>query len=844
MTPQGLGSTYRLDLRAVGLRGATALVPYLSGLGVQTLYVSPLGQAAPGSTHGYDVVDPTVLDPALGTPEDLEALLCSLDTSGMGLLVDIVPNHMAAAEANRWWWGVLREGAASPWASFFDIDWEMGEGKVVLARLGEPLASVVEKGVELVQGETLVVGGVRLPLASWGKGAALEPGVVAPEVAAELLGSQHYRAAYWRVARFEGNYRRFFDVDALVALVMEAPGVYRATHPFVLALAADHRVKGLRVDHVDGLADPFGYLSALRADAQQRDDGGPVVLVEKILGQNEELPGAWPVAGTTGYELADLAVRLLIDPSGAARLEAFSSQMAGGARGFSSIALAGRSDALRELFPGALSRLAEVAARGLDEVAPGHDICAQDLLAAFDALISHLDVYRTYLGTPGPRATNRPLARAAAAARAGLDTQGRRALRGLCDLLVGRVGLEGADAPSRTELVRRFEQLSGDVAAKGVEDTALYRWHGLAALADVGSDPGRPPIDCAELHRELARRRKKTPGGLNTLSTHDSKRSADVRARLCALSEDARHVERVVKRWASRHAGMLGSRAPSWTDMFGYYENLIGIWPFEPPSPAQRKELARRLGDASCKAAREAKLRTSWLEPDPSYEALLTELCAVSIGNEQTRAELGMLLRRIGPAALTNSLSMVVLSMTAPGVPDVYQGGEVMSLSLVDPDNRRRVDFDDLGAKLALADEHPSISAVTTAMGCWQSGIIKLLVTRALLKTRRDRASLFATGSYRALSVRGSLSDHVVAFVRADRSDWVLSVIPRMTMTLAGPGKLALGQRAWGDTEIVLGTRAPRSVVDKITGERHRLGATVGVADLLGVAPVSVLLGA
>jgi (1->4)-alpha-D-glucan 1-alpha-D-glucosylmutase len=784
--PRPLGSTYRLQLNGLGFVGAQGLVGYLSALGIETLYASPVLAAVPGSTHGYDVVDPTRLDPDLGTPDDFEALLAELAAYGMRLLVDIVPNHMATHPANRWWWDTLGHGRSARSAEFFDIDWDRHAGKVLLSTLSVPLRELIDArptGVAVDRDRLeLSVGTQRYPLDP-----ASVTGDPALERAEDVLARQHYRLAFWRLGPVEGNYRRFFDIDGLVGLRMEDRNVYEDTHRYLLALAADERVAGLRVDHVDGLSDPAGYLARLRADLDAGRSEPASVVIEKILGPGEALPPDWPVEGTTGYEFANLATGLFVDRVGAAAIESFGRRFSGQDLDFDQVELEAKRTVLAELFPGQLDRLTTLA---------------------------------------------------------------RRALEALVALLVGQpsgVGVGPGDpVEARVELALRFQQLTGAVAAKGTEDTACYRFAGLLCGAEVGGSPGAPAVQADQFHRALESRQSRNPGALNAGSTHDTKRSADVRARLAVLSEIPEEWERLVTRWHRRYRDSIeAAGGPDPIDELFCYQSLVGVWPVEGGRPPD--DLRGRVQVATRKAAREAKRSTSWTDPDQRYEQALAAFVDRLFADDPLVAELGRLLRRIGPAGATNSLAMVTLGVTAPGVPDIYQGTELWQFSLMDPDNRRPVDFEERARALrSLAELAPSgqldAAGARKLITDWKDGRVKLHVTTALLGLRRASPSLFSSGLYLPLETSGPQRDRVVAFARRHREAWAVAIVPRRVLASTGPGRFPLGASVWGSTSIKLPDEAPVGYFDALTGApvsawRGRLK----VAEILGALPVSVL---
>lgn len=827
----GLGSTYRLQLCGVGFAGARRLVPYLHALGIETLYLSPLFVAAPGSTHGYDVVDPTSFDPALGTPQDFEALLGELGGHSMRALLDVVPNHMATDPANRWWWDTLRGGQASDAASTFDVDWSRHGGRVLVPVLGRSLAeALADASIRTGAGndaDQLEVDGHRFPLTSGSD-------VGAP--VADVLARQHFQPASWRLGDTEGNYRRFFNIDGLIGVRVEDPAVFERTHELVRKLCADERVAGVRVDHVDGLWDPAGYLARLRAELASRERPAAIV-VEKILGRDEHVDPRLDVDGTTGYEFADRAGGLFLSEEGGRRLAALGRELSAQPASFEELGIAAKAEMLEGPFSGQLDRVASLAQAALDATMPGHDLSWRDVRRAVAQLTVHLGVYRTYLdGTPSAVDASR-IERARAGGATG-DPQADRALRLISD------GMVQADAASAwLEVARRWQQLSGADMAKGVEDTASYRYTGLLAHADVGCDPERAATTVDEFHR-FARSRAGRPSTLNATSTHDSKRNEDARCRLAVLSEAHDEWAALVRRWHRRYAGPA---APDAQAQLVAYQTLVALWPTGrdrlPPADL------RRVRDYATKAVREARCHTSWTEPDTRYERALSAFITRVARHPTFRTEMARLVRAIGPAAATNALALVVLKATSPGVPDFFQGTELFEPTLTDPDNRRPVDFGARRRALAALPPTPATlgrnghaGQVARLLTNWEGGHVKLHVTRALLHLRRELPDLFTADSYLPLDVRGPGSASVLALARRRGRQWVVAVVPRCTLARAGRGHFPTGRRVWPRETITLPGAAPTSFVDILTGASvEALTGTIDVAVALRTLPVAVL---
>jgi (1->4)-alpha-D-glucan 1-alpha-D-glucosylmutase len=804
-------STYRLQMHAgFGLADALRLVPYLASLGVDALYLSPIFAAVPGSAHGYDVVDPNRVNPELGTEEDLRALAGAARAHGMGLVLDIVPNHMAASADNRWWWDVLKHGRDSEFAGFFDIDWEAQDGRVLLPVLGAPLVEVLEAGeleVGRHEGEEVVrYHEHRFPLA---------PGTESAADLTELLARQHYRLAFWRVAAEEINYRRFFDINDLVSVRVENPSVFEATHSLILRLVREGVVTDLRVDHIDGLHDPTGYLERLRASLDQTS----ALFVEKILGEDEQLPAEWPVDGTTGYEFADAVGGAQTDADGARLFREAADELAGADTRFGPLAVEGKRTVIEGLFPEEVRSLARELYRRCRDDPRGLDLTPRALHDALVRVTGSLRVYRTYTRNAGVRDDDRRFIEEAVR-EAGDD----RAVR-----FLGRVLLLEEDPLERwLPFVMRFQQLTGPITAKGVEDTALYRYGGLLSRAEVGASP-EVPVRVTGFHERMAQRQREWPGSLNATTTHDTKRSEDVRARLAVLSEMPEAWFAQVRRWRHRFP------APDVRMDLHLYQALVGAWPLE---RGERRRYSRRLQAYAVKVAREAKLRTSWLDPDEGYERALRRWVRSVVRDRQFERDVERLLRRIALPGAVNSLAQALVKITAPGVPDLYQGTELWTLSLVDPDNRRPVDFErrtgDL-ERLGGADPAELLSS-------WEDGRIKLHVTSAALRLRRARRALFSQGGYVPLAATGSLRGNVVAFARRREEDLALTVVPRLVAGLTSPGRAPLGH-TWKGTRLRLPTGTPGELQDVLTGRTVAVrGGGIALSEAFEILPLALLV--
>lgn len=771
-----LSSTYRLQVTPqFDLDAAAEVVPYLRELGVGWVYLSPLLQAAEGSSHGYDVVDPSRIDRARGGPEAFARFVQAARAEGLGILVDIVPNHMGIATPaeNRWWWDVLTHGRDSVHADAFDIDWEAGEGKVTLTFLGGELAEVIDDIVIDPAPTPDAPGGVArygdhvLPLAP-GSLEGLDPADTAA-----VLERQHWRPLFWRRETTDLNYRRFFVITSLAGVRVERPEVFARAHEEILRWVREGLVDGLRIDHPDGLADPGGYLADLA-----RATGGLFVLVEKILEHGEDLPAWWETDGTTGYDALGQIERVLIDPEGRAALDALDAQVGGGPA-YADVV----HDAKRGVADGALTPEIRRLARALPEAVPDAEDALAELLTAYP-------VYRSYL--PAGRQHLEDAAVAAMGRRPDLADAIRRLLPVLSD-------------PDQ-EAARRFQQTAGPVMAKGVEDTTFYRYSRLGSLTEVGGDAAEFSSTPEAFHRALQARQASWPRAMTALTTHDTKRSEDVRARLDVLSE-------LPDDWA-RLVAALQARTTTGDGRFDVllWQAVIGIW------PASRE----RLQEYALKAAREAALHTGWWDPDETFEAGVRALIDAVFDDADTREALGRFAARLEPFGWSNALSAKLLQLAGPGVPDVYQGTELWALSLVDPDNRRPVDF--AARRRALA-ELDSAAAHAAPPPVDDSGRAKLLVTSRTLRARRDRPELFTR--YTPMTVAGAAAAHAVAFDRGG----ALAVATRLPVGLAARG-------GWDDTVLL---RHSGPTVDVFTGRRYTQ-ERIPLAQLLEHYPVALLV--
>ena len=716
MTPPR--ATYRMQFhKDFTFADAEALVPYLDRLGISHLYASPITVAAAGSTHGYDVIDPTRINPELGGEDAFRSLVAALQARGMGVVIDIVPNHMGVAGGgNAWWNDVLAKGRDSEYARFFDIDWSR---RLVLPVLGDTLSATLANGDLAVEGDEIVAYGEhRFPIREGSDTGDLRA----------LLDHQHYRLASWRVANDELNWRRFFTVNDLAGIRIEDPAVFEATHALYFRLYDEGLIQGVRVDHVDGLTDPIGYCRKLR----ERLGPDAWIVIEKILGAGEGQPVGWGVDGTSGYDFMEQVAVLIHDPLGALPLEELWQDVSGRYQGFEAEEFEARQDLLAWQFSGQLDAcVAAFAALNTDEA-----VTTAMLRRAIERLLWVFPVYRTY-GTGDAAAPQDAAIRGLVRERVSwlIPPGEAHVVDRILAWLAGEGPGDAADA------VRRFQQLSAPIAAKAVEDTAFYRSGRLLSRNDVGFDANILGIGIDDFHALMAERARDVPRAMLTTATHDHKRGEDVRARLAVLSTMAEAWRTRVEAWEAIAWGW--NHDVDGGDRYMLLQTIVGAWPDEGATP----EFAERVKAWQQKALREGKLRSSWEAPDEAYEAAAAALVDSYLADERFVAEVTAFVADLAPAAEANTLVQTLLRYTLPGVPDLYQGTELTDLSLVDPDNRRPVDY---GSRAAMLDDDGAPA--------------KFRLITDLLALRRAEPALFADGDYVPVAVEGS--DRVLAFTR------------------------------------------------------------------------------
>lgn len=968
-------ATYRLQFnRDFTFNDARRIVPYLKSLGISHVYASPILKAGPGG-HGYDICDHSQLDPVLGTEDDFEAFVDALHAHGMGLILDVVPNHMGInTDCNEWWIDVLENGPSSPYAKFFDIDWDPTTAefsdKVLLPLLEDQYGRVLEAGLfrlvydgdafhiryhehilpvaprtwtmilglhlegllerlgeddeHLQELQSIITAIGHLPartetdddLIAEGRregdvvrrrvsalsetspevrsaiDRALEEinGDVADPASFELLDqlidAQAYRPAFWRVASEEINYRRFFDINELAAIRVELPEVFEATHGLIMRLLAEGKADGLRVDHPDGLLKPAEYFQRLQDayllavarhagidTSDEQDERALVerlrtktferrrpplyVVAEKILSDGEELDEQWEIYGTTGYDFLNLANGVFVDGRHRRSFDRIYAQFIDRQVNFRELENTSKKMIMLVSFASEIS----VLGHELDRIASRHrwyrDFTRNSLIFAIREVIACLPVYRTYETSPDAPAAERDR-RFVESAVAEAKRRNPRTAEALFDFLRDTLLLDNLrtfreeDGPAVIDFVLSFQQISGPVMAKGVEDTAFYIYNRLASLNEVGGNPHRFGTQLATFHRENRTRLAAWPHTLLAASTHDTKRSEDVRARINVLSERPADWRSALTRWSTMNAGLKpvadGEAAPDANDEYLLYQTLLGAW----PGDGERGNFTDRIVSYMQKATKEAKVHTSWVNPNAEYDRATKSFVRAILDepwDNEFPGDVAPIAETVAWFGAYNSLSQALLRLTVPGVPDIYQGMERFGLSLVDPDNRRPVRFEEAQEMLADLDRRDAEDRAALLRDlCLNAGqdATKLFITSRALRLREQLQDLFAAGDYVPLFAVGPRAMHVVAFARRHGRRWVVTAVSRLVASLTTPPNPPVGPEVWGDLGLRLPRAAPELWVNALTGETVKATRTdsrraLRAADLFGSFPVALL---
>jgi (1->4)-alpha-D-glucan 1-alpha-D-glucosylmutase len=847
---------------------AVGVVDYYARLGVSHLYASPILRARSGSTHGYDQVDCHEVNPEIGGEEGLRRLVAALRGKGMGLVVDIVPNHMGVGTQNAWWMDVLRHGRGSRYASYFDIDWQSPDpllrGRLLLPTLGAPYEEALRQGhmrLARRKGEWMLrLYDDYLPLSPESTAALADGDEQAHDPSNDegrarlhaLIERQHYRLAHWKLASDIVNYRRFFDINELVGLRTERTAVFEDTHKTIFRLYTEGLIDGVRCDHVDGLADPRRYCRQLRRRLEtlqsQRPAGLPhdpaYLVVEKILAEDEPLRVDWRTDGTTGYEFMDQVSAVLHDENGEIPLTELWRGLTGDASDFATVAVRARRQILVDSFESELDRTARALFAAARADVATRDVSLAGLRRVIAELLVHFPVYRTYAGGAGRDEYDEAIfAKAVEGALRTIRLEDTDLLHQVVRWLGGEPPRSLPPGPvrrARERAIAVFQQATSPVAAKAVEDTAGYRYGRLLSRNEVGVDAARLAISVDEFHRHCLDRRERLPNNLLTTATHDHKRGEDLRARLAVLSEVAPRWVVMVERWRARHAAFRrraeGRMAPTAADELMLYQMLVGAWPLDllPGDDEGIETFASRIAGWQRKALREAKRWTRWTSPNEPYEDACEDFLRELVSGEAA-AELHAFANYLAAPGAANGLAQTVLRLTTPGVPDLYQGTDYWDLSLVDPDNRRPVDFVDRSA--ALAEERAPLDLLPT----WRNGRIKQAIILRLLCARKGHPGLFAEGSYQPLEAEGSAGGNVLAFLREHHGQRLVVAVGRhLAPWLAGQEHPGVPADLWAGTTL----RLPEGQWHSLLTEGQMGGGTVEAGDLFAGLPVAAWLAA
>lgn len=875
-------ATYRMQLhREFTLAAARTQVPYLAQLGISHLYVSPILTARTGSRHGYDVVDHTAVSPELGGEQALRELVATLRAHNMGLIVDIVPNHMAVGGTdNRLWLDVLEWGRVSRYANFFDIDWDVPDpalkNKILAPFLGSPYGEALQAGelklhfdgdsgrfhidyfehrfpvapstyprllrlgggeltelaktfrtalAEKKSGRGEMFASACLALAESSRTAAgpiatllqrLDAGTATGrQLLHQLLERQHYRLAWWRTAADEINWRRFFDVIQLAGIRIQEPAAFEIVHATTFRLYAEGLIDGVRIDHIDGLADPRTYCRHLRKRLQQlaplrppsAPSGRAYIVVEKILAPEERLPGEWQVNGTTGYSFMNAVSALLHDPTGEPVLTKLWMELSGSSGDFESEAHRARRRILQELLAAEFNACAYALHRIARSDPSTRDWSLLAIRRVLEELLVQFPIYRTYVDGRGRSAADTKIMRGAIDAARPFCRSEDQALLDLINRWLGAESPQRAATPrarqAQLRAITRFQQLSSPLAAKSVEDTAFYRHGKLLSRNEVGANPAQFANSPQDFHAESQHRAEHFPHALLATATHDHKRGEDLRARLAVLSECGERWAARAHRWISLNAKHKNPQQP-WpliADEYMLYQMLVGGWPLDlkPYDPVGLRDLCERLQQWWQKALREAKQISSWATPNRDYESACAQFLTHLLDPAFSQGfidDLAAFALSIAPAGAVNGISQTLLKLTSPGIPDIYQGGELWDFSFVDPDNRRPVDYTHRRRLLE--------SKTTNALQDWQSGAIKQQIIQRTLHVRRDYPELFARGQYKPLVATGELANHVFAFERRWRKQRLIVATLRLPTDLVCGNRILPASTGWGDTAVVL----------------------------------------
>jgi (1->4)-alpha-D-glucan 1-alpha-D-glucosylmutase len=923
-------STYRIQFHSgFSFAAAQNIISYLVELGISDLYASPIFKARAGSTHGYDVVDPTQINPELGTIESFNALIDDLHSHKLGWVQDIVPNHMAYDSQNQWLFDILENGSDSEFIDFFDINWnhayENIKGRVLAPLLGNFYGTCLENGeIQLKYDETgLSVNyfSLKLPVRvesyasflthnlgqlarnlgrhhpdfikllgilyliksapSETKGKErydqiafirgllwelyqqnsdvkefieknledFNGSVGSPEsfnLLDALLSEQFYRLSFWKVGAEEINYRRFFTVNELISLKVEEIKVFHKVHGLIAEYVESGKFTGLRIDHIDGLYDPTQYLERLKEKV-----GDVYITVEKILELKEDLPEFWPIQGSSGYDFLTYVNNVFCCNDNEDKFQSIYADFTRQGRAYDDLVAGKKRLIIEKNLAGDVDNLAQILKRICNQSRLGSDFTAYGLKTALTEVLAYFPIYRTYINSQEVSQSDRSYIQIAVEKAKKqvplllneLNYIETILLRNDKDLITTE------QAAERLNFVMRFQQLTGPLMAKGVEDTLLYVYNRLLSLNEVGGHPGHFGIDLTTFHEFNAKRCNNWPHAMSATATHDTKRGEDVRARLNVLSEIPDEWRQNLTHWhalnKSKKVTINKRTIPDNNDEYFLYQTLIGAFPF---SQDEHEQFIQRVKDYVIKAVREAKVHTAWLRPDSQYEEAYIAFVDALLQDPQSNEFLQAFLpfqQKIAAYGIYNSLAQTLLKNTAPGIPDLYQGAELWDLSLVDPDNRRPVDYDlrrsylqDIQEK----DQNHSLALIENLLECQEDGRLKLFLTFKLLQARKTYFHLFQKGDYQPLEAVGTYANHVITFARQHGSEIAIAIAPRFLTSLIQPDQLPLGDSIWGDTYVKLPSQFPSSWRNAITSEPLTSTNGLSLSSALQHFPVALLI--
>jgi (1->4)-alpha-D-glucan 1-alpha-D-glucosylmutase len=923
-------ATYRIQFQSeFKFEAAKKIISYLADLGISDLYASPIFKARAGSTHGYDVVDPTQLNPELGTPDDFEALVGEIKHHDMGWIQDIVPNHMAYDSQNAWLMDVLENGTDSQASEYFDIDWEHPyedfKGRVLAPMLGNFYGECLHNGeIQLHYDEgglSVDYYGFTLPvrIESYALFISQNLGQLARELGRRhpdfikllgllyliknvpsettgkerydqiafvkgllwelytgnhevkefvdnnvkffngekgnpdsftplhnLLNEQFYRLAFWKVGAEEINYRRFFTVNELISVKVQEIKVFHKTHGFISQLVEEGKLTGLRIDHIDGLYDPTEYLNRLRDKV-----GDVYITVEKILELTEELPSIWPIQGTSGYDFLNYVNGIFCRRESEQQFTDLYKQFTRIETPYQQLFEEKKLLIVDKNLAGDVDNLAQILKKIASQSRLGIDFTMNGLKRTLSEVLALFPVYRTYVNADGISKDDRTYIQEAIEAARGRIPLLLNELNFIEKLLLldWVPSLTEEQKAQRLHFVMRFQQLTGPLMAKGIEDTLFYVYNRLLALNEVGGNPGEFGITLDQFHAFNQKQNIDWPHKMNATATHDTKRGEDVRARLNVLSEIPDEWEKQVKTWSeinrSKKKDVRGRAVPVPNDEYFLYQTLLGSYPF---NEGEDSSFIGRVKDYILKSVREAKLHTAWLRPDTAYEeeflAFVDRVLEPSDSNEFMKEFLPFQ-KWVAGYGIFNSLSQVLLKYTAPGVPDTYQGTELWDLSMVDPDNRRPVDYEQRISFLKHIKETAQIDTlklIHELSSTKEDGRIKLFLTYQVLQARKQNTEVFQKGDYHALNVAGKFKEHIVAFARRFGDTMAIAVVPRFLTTLLEPGEYPLGERVWADTQLQLPQGSPSTWQNAITDQTIYGSGEIAIAQILQHFPVALLV--